>query len=90
MRLLFKELIKGNLPDGFTLEKGEVEFEEVSLKGKQEEYFSLYHIGNPSGKDLMMSFNYRDTKRKKIEEKFKKMFEWFRYRLNKKTKMWEH
>ena len=74
MRLLFKELIKGNLPEGFSIEKGE-------------DYFDLYHLGNPS-KDLIMSFNYQDTKRAEVEEKFKEIFRFFGYRLNKK-KEWE-
>jgi len=75
MRSFFKELIKGNLPEGFSIEKGE-------------DYFDLYHSENPS-KDLIMSFNYEDTKRAEVEEKFKEIFRIFGYRLNNKTKEWE-
>ncbi|MCX6759566.1 MAG: hypothetical protein NT012_03330 [Candidatus Nealsonbacteria bacterium] len=79
MRPLFKELIKGNFPDGFSLEKGET-------------HFYLYKVGNPR-KEQIMAFNLRYARNKVKETRCKGMFEFFGWRLkrlNKKTRVWEH
>ena len=73
MRLLFKELVKGNVPDGFKLEKGE------------KRYF-LYKT-NPSTEQII-SFNLNDANDQKFEEKCENVFRKLGCRLNKKTKKW--
>ena len=74
MRQFFKELVKGNLPEGFKLEKGE------------KRYF-LYRT-NPSTEQVI-SFNLDDANNQKFEEKCKEIFRILGCRLNKKTKKWE-
>ena len=73
MRLLFKELVKGNVPDGFKLEKG------------KKRYF-LYRT-NPSTEQII-SFNLNDAKDQKFEERCKGIFRKLGCRLNEKTKKW--
>ena len=75
MRGFFKRLIKGNLPKGFKLKN----------EGK---YFYLYHT-NPSTEQIT-TFNLNDANSEIAEERFKRIFESFGYKLNKKTKKWEH
>jgi len=77
MRLLFEELIKGNLPkkEEFNLVKGE-------------NYFYLCRV-NPI-EEQIMAFNLDDANSEIVEERWKEMFRWFGYRLNEGTKEWEH
>ena len=75
MRFLFKELIKGNVPEGFSVEKGNT-------------HFFLYKIGNPK-KEQIMAFNSKDVKSPGKESKCQRIFEIFGWRLNRKTKEWE-
>ena len=74
MRPLFEELVKGNVPDGFKLEKGE------------KRYF-LYKT-NPSTEQII-SFNLNDVNDQKFEERCERIFIRLGCRLNEKTKKWE-
>jgi hypothetical protein len=75
MRDFFRQLINGNLPEGFSLIRSE-------------KYFYLYRT-NPT-KEQIVAFNNRDANSEVVEKRLKKIFVRFGYRLNKKTKMWEH
>jgi len=81
MKVIFEELVKGNLP------KKEEEKEEFSVV-KGEEYYYLYHLGNPS-RDMIIKFSFLEANSEIIEERCKKIFEFFRYRLNEETRKWE-
>jgi len=81
MKVIFEELVKGNLP------KKEEEKEEFSVV-KAEKYYFVYKNGNPS-RDQIMKFNNLDANSEAEEERCKKIFEFFRYRLNEETKKWE-
>lgn len=74
MRQFFKELVKGNLPDGFRLEKGN-------------EFFCLYRT-NPS-KEQIVALNNSDTNSEIVEARWKRIFMRFGYRFNERTKKWE-
>ncbi|TFB09101.1 hypothetical protein E3V08_01185 [Candidatus Atribacteria bacterium MT.SAG.1] len=79
MKVIFREIIKGNLP-----KKGnEEEFSAV----KEEKYYFLYHFGNPS-KDQIMKFNLSEANSEIAEERCKRIFKSFGYRLDEKTKEW--
>jgi len=79
MKVIFEELIKGNLP--------KKEEEEFSVE-KGEKYYFLYKNENPS-KEQIMAFNIDDANSEIIEEKCKGIFKFFRYHLNEETKKWE-
>jgi len=79
MKVIFEEIVKGNLP-----KRGEEE-EFSTIKGKK--YYSLYRLGNPS-KDRIMKFNLTEANSEVAEERCKKIFEFFGYRLNEETKKW--
>ena len=74
MKPLFKELVKGNVPDGFKLAKG------------KKRYF-LYRT-NPSTEQVI-SFNLDDANDQKFEEKCKEVFRILGCRLDEKTKTWK-
>ena len=73
MRPLFEELIEGNLPEGFKLEK-------------VEECYFLYHT-NPSTEQII-AFNLNDANDQKFEEKCREIFKRLGCCLNEKTKKW--
>jgi len=79
MKIIFAEIIKGNLP-----KRGEKE--EFSVV-KGEEYYYLYHLGNPS-KDRIMKFNLSEANSEITKKRCKGIFEFFGYRLDEKTKKW--
>jgi len=75
MRLLFEELVNGNLPEGFKLEK-------------REEYYFLYRT-NPSTEQIT-AFKLNDANSEKVEERFRNIFMSFGYKFNERTKKkWE-
>ncbi len=80
MKVIFQEVLKGNLP-----KKGEKE--EFSVE-KGEKHFYLYHMGNPS-RDQLIAFNYQDANSEKVEARCEEIFEFFGYRFDKETKTWE-
>ena len=79
MKVIFEEIIKGNLPN-----KEEKEF--TVIKGKK--HYFVYKNGNPS-RDQIMRFNSVDANSEGQEERCKSIFEFFRYCLNEETRKWE-
>jgi len=78
MKVIFEELVKGNLP-----KKEEKEFS-VEKRG---EYYFVYKNGNPS-RDQIMKFNDLDADSEVEEERCKLIFRRCRHRLNEETKEW--
>ena len=78
MKVIFEEIIKGNLP-----KKEKEEFSVV----KGEKYYYLYHLGNPS-KDMIIKFSFLEANSGIIEERCKKIFKFFGYRFNEETRKW--
>jgi len=74
MKVIFEEIIKGNLP-----KKEEKEFSVDII---------IYKNGN-SSRDQIMRFDNLDENSEAGEERCKKIFEFFKYRLNEETKKWE-
>ena len=78
MKVIFEEIIKGNLP--------KKEEEEFSIE-KGEKYYFVYKNGNPS-RDQIMRFNNLDANSEAEEERCKFAFRRCGYRLNEETKEW--
>ena len=78
MKVIFQELIKGNLP-----KKEEKEFSVV----KAEKSFFIYRNGNPS-KDQIMKFNFSEARDEACETRCKKIFKLLGYRFNEETGKW--
>lgn len=79
MKVIFQEILKGNLP-----KKGKAE--EFSVE-KGEKHFYLYRMGNPS-RNQLMAFNHRDSNSEKVEARCEKIFKFFGYQFDEKTKTW--
>lgn len=76
MKVIFEELVKGNLPgEGkFSVEKGE-------------KYYLVYCNGNPR-KDRIFKFNSSEANSENAEKNCKKIFEFFGHRLDEERRKW--
>jgi len=78
MKVIFKEIINGNLP--------KKEKEEFSVE-EGEKYYFVYKNGKPS-RDQIMKFNKLDADSEVEEERCKMIFRRCGHRLNEETKEW--